>query len=210
LEKNADEIISKNNNQKNPTMNRISSIAIKLDSDDCISNLSHLKHLCNNNQNEDLKEITLAWMNFGKNYKHDGNYDYTIQTENLLPPYFRASVKVSPSDNSNAWFAFGVTRTKVKLDNKKFMWCSEAISDCFAYNCNGMISDSEDSRKYGETYWQKANNISIVLDKTNNISFEKNGINFGIAFKNVKGPFYLAASLLYKNYEVEIIEIKEL
>jgi hypothetical protein len=145
---------------------------------------------------------------YGLKYSHPDNFDHTIICHKELPKHFKAKIRVSPCDK--AWFAFGVANKKAPTDNKRFMWCTEGIPDCYVYNSNGMVSDSEDSKKYGETYWQKVNEIAIILDKENNISFEKNGISLGIAFKNVEGPFYLAASFLYKGYEVELLEVIEL
>ncbi len=163
-----------------------------------------------NDSSIDAKKLTneYKWENYGLKYVHPDNVDHTIICHKELPKHLKATILVTPCEK--AWFAFGVALKKVQTNNKHFMWCTEAITDCYVYNSNGMVSDKEDSRKYGETFWQMPNKISIIIDKDNNISFEKNGDNLGIAFRNVKGPFYLAASFLYKGYEAEIIEVVEL
>ena len=170
--------------------------------------ISELDNL--NNSTLDVKKLTneYKWENYGLKYIHPTNTDHTITCHKELPKHFKATVLVTPYEK--AWFAFGVALKKVPTDNKHFMWCTEGITNCYVYNSNGMVSDKEDSRKYGETYWQMPNKISIIVDNDNNISFEKNDQNLGIAFRNVKGPFYLAASFLYKGYEAEIIEVIEL
>ena len=121
----------------------------------------------NSNTKQKSQKEEYKWEIYGLKYIHPNNFDHTITCHKELPQYFKACVKIKPSDN--AWFAFGVVTKKLLTNNNKFMWCTEGITDCYAYNANGMISDKNEAKKYGQTYWQKENIISIIMDKDNNI-----------------------------------------
>ncbi len=89
------------------------------------------------------------------------------------------------------------------------MWHNKEIKDCYVYNSNGYKSDSFRPTRYGDEY--SVNDIiSVIYDKNKSVFFEKNGIDMGVAFENVEGPFYLAASLYFNGDGAELLDVIEL
>ena len=59
--------------------------------------------------------------------------------------------------------------------------------------------------RYGEPY--NEGDIISILYKSGNITFLRNDKSQGIAFYNVEGPFYLAASISHTKHEIQILEV---
>lgn len=156
-----------------------------------------------------LMIFNYLWEKWGKAYTHVINKClFSVRTQKYLPTFFRANIRVKPT-GSLGWFVVGITRLNFSVDEKQFMWHNKEIKDCYVFSSNGHISDCYGPSRYGEEY-SFNDIITVKYDKCKNISFEKNGKNLGVAFENVDGPFYLAASLYFTGDSVELMEVIEL
>jgi len=150
-----------------------------------------------------------GWEKWGRIYNHNINKSvFSVRTQNYLPTYFKARVRVKPT-GLLGWYVVGLTRVYFNVDGKQFMWHNKEVKDCYVYNSNGYKSDNYRPAKYGEEYTVN-DVISITYDINKNISFERNGKDLGVAFENVEGPFYLAASLYFNGDGVELLDVTEL
>ena len=74
----------------------------------------------------------------------------------------------------------------------------------WGYGSSGMVYHNGKRRQYGER-WGCLDVITTALDlEAGTISFRKNGVDQGIAFRNVHGPLFLAVSSRVKGYSFKL------
>lgn len=97
--------------------------------------------------------------------------------------------------SSNTWgFCLGVVPAVFNCNHSQ-KWIGSQNSWGYIAGTGGIVNDSVDSQPYFQPY-SFGDIIGITMDFTaKTISFSKNGVSPGIAFRNLSGPVKIGASL---------------
>ena len=137
--------------------------------------------------------------------KKVGNQYMTLCCPTVLPPFFKASIRINIYTGSH-FGTFGVCKQDFQEEKGKgFPWlsnqwgCSPEHGTVMRGN-EGHISGNKAGMKKGDI-------VSIVYDRAHNLYFEINRERQPNGFKDLQGPFYLWATIYYAGSEIEIIEV---
>ena len=153
----------------------------------------------------------LVWCNDSKVFKHDQPlYEYqTATSKTRLPAYFSVTVKMQKLKEQTGTF-IGISRRNV--GNKVgYRLCREDDNQYALCNFGGgrKFCHCDEWKTYGSPY-KEGDTVTITLDPSKVLSFAVNGHNCGVAFTNLKGYFYLAATTNCTDNALEIINVKSL
>lgn len=155
----------------------------------------------------------LVWSNGSKTFRIEKNGWESVISSRELPKYFTVNVKVIKLNGVDKCSNSGLgitTESKIAPNScigikaTEYAIMPKTKGDCFIYS-----GCYDDPINYGMEY-SDGDIISIVYKKDNTLSFAINGVNQGVAFRNITGPFYLMASLFFSGSQFDIITVSEL
>lgn len=153
------------------------------------------------------KFIDVNWTNgakktFGTTSK---SWSFVI-TSKVIAGNFRARIRISDlnADDQNSWkICMGL------LNSAKFQpgnW--GRYKNAYGYILGTGQKAANEATSYGQSY--KKSDIITIEHNMGKITFYKNSVPQGIAFSDVKGPFFIGAALSDTGHSVEIIDVIEI
>eukprot|EP00826_Nyctotherus_ovalis_P002573 TRINITY_DN10518_c0_g1_i9.p1 TRINITY_DN10518_c0_g1~~TRINITY_DN10518_c0_g1_i9.p1 ORF type:complete len:255 (-),score=17.03 TRINITY_DN10518_c0_g1_i9:44-808(-) len=169
--------------------------------------------LCESTILPNLQVADFVWSNGSCTFKQERNGWLSLLSLKPLPKHFEVHIKVvelrgTPMCSNGG---IGVTtksniipKSCIGNDSTEYAIMPQCSGECFIYggrNANPV--------PYGREY---INNdvVTVVYRKDRTLSFEINGEDQGVAFRNVEGPFYLMASLFFAGSQLDIANVIEL
>ena len=137
---------------------------------------------------------------------------YSMSCNHPLPKYFKASFKIRNFTRHTFGF-FGISKSNFKTHGGGSLAWMEGQWACTE---NGYITHFNKGNKEelgNGCLNDNGDIITLVLQKDGHLTFWYNGEKQEHGFQlgeDAQGPFYLAASLFYKDSEIEIVEVLEL
>ena len=140
--------------------------------------------------------------------KKEGLYgDTKVCSPEILPPHFKLSIRVNNNPNVYQRFCLGVCKEKfsTKKSDSYGLW----LKDQWAYHgYDGQIQEFGRKSIPGNGKFSASGSIvSLVYQKSKELSFEVNGHLQPRKLYNVEGPFYFWASLFNEESELEILDL---
>ena len=157
---------------------------------------------------EEIDEF--LWSNNSKSFTANKDGWRSLISSRQLPEHFSVSIKVIELrgvDNcSNGGIGVTTQSTitpKSCIGNKdtEYAIMPQYKGGCFIYG-----GKNNNPINYGKEY-KNGDIITIIYGKNKSLSFVINNENQGVAFENIKGPFYLMASLFFSGSQLDILGV---
>ncbi|RIB30477.1 concanavalin A-like lectin/glucanase domain-containing protein [Gigaspora rosea] len=157
--------------------------------------------------NLDDKSTYLNVDSSGLRVKNEGSYNWgAIRANHPIPPqcklvYFEVDII---DRGKNRYITIGFCKKSFNLHGRMPGWDEGSWGyygdDGYIFNCTGGGNGSP----YGPSF-STGDTIGCCLNfKNNTVSYTKNGINLGIAFRNLKGTLYPCVALYLQGQAIEV------